>query len=365
MNSWKPVIVSVLIALGPLAHAVALAAEKAEPPPTVVVQRGLLRIAVRSMGIVTPIAEVPISARISGEITSLPVELGQVVKKGQKLLEVEAGAQKLAVERAKADLLEAQTQLGMAQMRLAAAERAYRQPPSEGRSAQSTYTLELLRQEVVLREVASSRTAVALESARADLAKTRLVSPMDGVVSELSARRGEFISPSSVESGMHLMTVSDLSKIAVITEIEEGQVRDIQPNLAANVGILAFPERRFQGRIASISPRGQNRGGKTVFPIRIDLEGDPGDAARVGLTANIEIVAIEKPDALLLEIRAIRWVGSGPQVVVLEKGQLREQKVRLGRSDGARVEILEGLREGDQVVLPEVAPPPTAPPPKK
>jgi RND family efflux transporter MFP subunit len=253
----------------------------------------------------------------------------------------------------------------MAQMRLVTAERAYRQPPSEGRSAQSTYTLELLRQEVVLREVASSQTAVALESARADLAKTRLASPIDGVISELSARRGEFISPSSVESGMHLMTVSDLSKIAVITEIEEGQVRDIQPNLAANVVILAFPERRFQGRIASISPRGQNRGGKTVFPIRIDLEGDPGDAARVGLTANIEIVAIEKPDALLLEIRAIRWVGSGPQVVVLEKGQPREQKVRFGRSDGARVEILEGLREGDQVVLPEVAPPPTAPPPKK
>jgi len=359
MRVWKQVITRTFIVFALLEVSIP-AAEKTEPPPTIVAQRGLLRIVVRAMGTVLPVAEVPISARAAGEITSLPVELGQVVKKGQKLLEVESSAQRRAVERARTESLEAEAQLRMARVRLAIAEREYKRSPS----GQTTYTLELQREEVALREAATSRTKVALEKASGDLAKTSLISPIDGVITELLVKRREIIAPASVKSGMHMMTISDLSKIAVMAEIEESQMHDIQPNLAANVVLHAFPERRFPGRIVSISPRGQNRGGKIVFPIRIDLEGDPGDAGRIGLTASVEITAIEKPDALLLETRAIRWVGTEPHVVVLEKGQPKDQTVRLGRSDGTRVEVLEGLREGDQVVLPAPSPPPPAAPPK-
>jgi len=422
MKPRKQTLAWALVALG-LQPAVAGAAEKAEPPPTVVAQRGLLRIVVHTVGIVVPVAEVPISARAAGEILSIPVELGQAVKKGQNLLEIESGAQTRAVEHARVELLEAQAQLRIAQIRLALALREHKPPPGGARKAieaaeaaltearaelervvqrqknnqatekdvreaerkrdealnrrdllreqmsqatATSYALELQRQEVLLREAATSRTKVALENARAELSKTSLIAPLDGVITECLVKRGQVIAPASVEAGMHVMTVSDFSKIAVLAEIEENQSRDVQPNLAANVVLPAFAERRFQGRIVSISPRGQSRSGKTVFPIRIELEGDPGDAARIGLTANVEIVAIEKPDALLLETRAVRWSGNEPYVVVLEKGQPKERKIRIGRSDGARVEVTEGLHEGDQIVLPEAPPPPSAPtPPKK
>jgi len=364
MRYEKHLLATILVIVGSVQWAAAAAAEKPEPPPIVPVQRGLLRIAVRSVGIVVPASDVPIVARAAGEITSLPVELGQVVKKGQRLLEVEPGDAKLALDQARAEWLEAQAQRRMAQLRLAMAERDLERAETIGRAVATTYTVELQRQELAAREAATSRTVAALETARANLAKTRLLSPMDGVITECLVRRGEVIAPGAVEAGTRLMTVSDLSRLSLITEIDESQIHDVQPNLAATVMLPAFPERRFQGRVVSISPRGQNRNGRTVFPLRIDLEGDPGDAGRVGLTANVEIVAIEKPDALLLENRAIRLAGA-PTVVVLEKGQMREQKVRLGRSDGVRVEILEGLREGDQVVLPPAPPPPTPTPAKR
>ncbi|KPL09101.1 hypothetical protein AMJ85_07205 [candidate division BRC1 bacterium SM23_51] len=384
-------------------------AGKPEPPPTVVVQRGLLRVIVRVAGVVVPGAEVPIQARATGEIVSLPVDLGQTVKKGQRLLEVDPTAQTRALERGQADALEAQARLRMAQIRLAIAEREFKRMFADARAAMNeagetlneartefervkqrrkdnqateeqwrtaqrnaddarsrydsaqarmeevgatTYTLELQRQEIALREAETTRTKVALASARTELAKTHLVSPIDGIITECTVVRGQVIAPAALEAGMPVLTVSDLSKIAVVAEIDESQVRDIQPNLAATVVLPAFPDRRFQGRIVSIGLRGQRRGDKITFPIRIGIEGDPGNAARLGLTAIAEIVAVEKPDALLLENTAVRHVGNETSVIVLEQGEPVEKKVRLGRSDGIRSEVLEGLREGDRVVLP-------------
>jgi macrolide-specific efflux system membrane fusion protein len=340
----------------------AIAAEKAEPPPTVTVRRGLLRVVVRAAGSVIPSTEVPVPARAAGEIVSLPIEIGQAVKKGQRLLEVESDASSRAVERADIALQEARANQRITQLRLADARRAFDRREAD---APTSLTVEILRLEAALREAATSQALIGLEQARAELAKTRLLSPIDGVITEIAVRRGQYIAPGQVESGTPIITVSDLSKIAVAAEIEESQVRDVQPNLAATVVLPAFPERHFQGRITSIPPRAMTRGGKVGFPIRIELEGDPGDAARPGLTALFEIVAIEKSDALLLETRAIRWVGAEPGVVVFDQGQLKEVKVKLGRSDGVRCEVLEGLREGAQVVLPPpVAPLPTPAPPR-
>jgi len=393
-----------------------IAAPKVEPPPTVTVQRGLLRIVVRTAGTVAPFSEIPIPARAAGEITSAPVEIGQNVKKGQRLLVLDPGPYHRAVERAQADLMEAEANLRIAELRAETPERDPKQSVSVAKAALdaaeaaltearaefervnqlrkkdqatdqellaaqkkrddalarrdsartrkdqtpvTTGPLELQRQELALRQAAVSRAKVAVETARADLSKTSLLSPMDGMITERSVKQGGFIAPAVVDAGTPLFVVSDLSKIAVVAEIGEEQIRDIQPNLAATVYLPAV-DRHFQGRVVSVSPRAQSRAGKSVFAIRVDLEGDPGDAARVGLTAAVEIVAIEKSDALLLDNKTVRWAPTGPFAVVLDQGQQREQSLRLGRTDGLRIEILEGLRPGELVVLP---PPPPAPVP--
>lgn len=386
-------------------------AAKPDPQPSVVVQRGLLRIVVHASGVVAAGLDVPIHARASGEIISLPVELGTSVKKGQLLLEIEPGEYARRLALAQADDLESSAQLRLARTRLAKGRRDFERATTEAQSgldaarevlraaqtefqrvdrrhkdkqaseqqwreaqaavdaartaetkalrqweevAATSLTVELQRQEVTLREAVATRTKATLDAARADLSKTRLVSPIDGVVTELSVVRGGVIAPAAVEISLPTMTVSDLSNIAVTAEIDEERIRDIQPNLAASISLPAYPERAFLGRIVSIAPRGHKRGDKTVFPIRIVIDGDPGDAARPGLTANITIVAIEKPDALLLDNRAIQTAGSQSRVSLLEQGKPpQERTVKLGRSDGTRTEILEGLKEGDRVALPQ------------
>jgi len=394
------------------------AAAKPAPPPTVTVERGLLRVIIRATGVVEARSEMPIQARAAGEITSLTVKIGQPVKKGQLLLAIDPSEYERRLKSAQADLSEAKARLQIALARLDSIQAEFEKKFAEAKSAldkakenldqaeaafkrierlqkdkragakelrdardnlanarkryeaargqmdslaETSKTLELQRLEVAARRAAVQRAETAVENARAQIAKTRLVSPIDGTVTEITVRKGQVVAPATVEVGIALLTISDLSKIAVSAEIGESDIRDIQPNLAAMVSIPAFPERKFQGRIVSISPTGKKRGSKVVFPIRIELEGEPGDAARPGLSANVQIVAIEKPNVLLLDNRAIRWVGREPRALVLVQDKTVERTLKLGRSDGTRTEVLGGLREGEKVVLPQ---PPAPPKPK-
>ncbi|MCX8035700.1 MAG: efflux RND transporter periplasmic adaptor subunit [Candidatus Sumerlaeia bacterium] len=348
----------------------AAAPEKGDQQQTTVVQTGLLRIVIPVSGIVVPSAEIPVQARMAGEIISAPVDIGQSVKKGQRLVELDPAPTSRALALALAELRECEALLQTARLQLAECEQEQQRAAGErGRKSIpsfSTYTLELRRCEVAAREAALAKAQLAVEAARADFNRLVIVAPTSGVITECTIRRSQVISAGMVESGQPILTLSDLSKIAVLVEVDEAYLPEIQPNLAATVTFPAFPEKRFQGRVASILPKGVNRAGKTCFMVRINVDGNPGEAARPGLTALAHIVAIEKSNALLLDVKAIRWVNAEPRVVVLEQNQPKERTIRIGRSDGARCEVLEGLRQGDVVVLPPAPPPAPAPsvPPK-
>ncbi len=338
----------------------AAAPEKGDTPQTTMVQTGLLRIVIPVSGIVVPSAEIPVQARMAGEIISSPVDIGQSVKKGQRLVELDPAPTSRALALALAELRECEALLQTARLQLAQCEQEQQQAAGErGRknlSSLSTYTLELHRCEIAAREAALAKARLAAEAVRADFNRLVIVAPTSGVITECAIRRSQVISTGMVESGQPILTISDLSKIAVLAEVEEAYLPEIQPNLAATVTLPAFPEKRFQGRVASILPRGVNRAGKTYFMVRINVDDNPGEAARPGLTALAHIVAIEKSNALLLDNKAIRWVNAEPRVVVLEQNQPKERAIRIGRSDGARCEVLEGLRQGDVVVLPPAPP---------
>jgi HlyD family secretion protein len=349
-----------LIAGGLLNHSAPQAA-RTEAPQTVIVRRGLLRIAVRTPGLIVAGADVTVAARAPGEIVALPVRIGMAVKKGQLLLEVEAGESTRALNRALANQQEAQARHRIAELRLAADQEQYAEQterlrrgerPSGDTARITTYTLELDRQEIAVRAADRARAENGVAEARANLAGTRLLAPIDGVVTELMADLGETISRAAVEQGRPVMTISDLTHVAILAEIDQTQVSDLQPNLAAQIMIPAFPDRLFEGHISTISPCGQRRENTAVFPVRIEIKGEAGEAGRPGLTALAEIVAVEKPQVLLVDRRAVRRAGTEYVATVLQQGQAKEVKVKVGRSDGDRFEVLDGLREGDRVVLP-------------
>lgn len=341
----------VLAAITQVASPAWSGAAKAAEPSTVEVKRGLLRIVFRIPGAVDAGAEVTVQARSAGRIDTLEVKVGQSVKKDQDLLTIDPKPAQRVVDRARVDLLEALAREQKARVLLEQEKHHYEQDP-KSETRPSTYSIELLRQELALCEAITSRTQIAVEEAREILDGTRLRSPIDGVVTEILVGRNQIISEADCDRGTPLIRIADLSRIAVNTEIDQGQVRDVQLNLAASVALPAFPDRIFPGRIVSISPKGYPRDDKVLFPVRIDLEGDPGDAARPGLSAICEIVAIEKPNVLLLNNQAIRMTGLTASVVVLDQGLPRPQEIKIGRSDGVVTEILEGLNEGQKVLIP-------------
>ena len=339
---YGAVVVAALIAGAPFRQP-ELHAARAEPPAaSAVVQRGLFQIAIGTTGVVVPVEEVAVQPRTTGEIVALPVKIGQAVTRGQLLLEQDAGPASRTLNAALADELEAQARLRIARIRLDDLAR---------QSGLSTVTVELARAEAGLRDAELARARNAVADARDRLAQTRLLAPIDGIVTAIRVHRGEWIPRAAVDQGTPALLISDLSRIVIEADVPEAQIRDLQLNLAATVALPAFPDRSLQGRIVAIAPSGRPRGEKTLFPIRIELEGDAGDAGRPGLSAVARIIAVEKHDVLLLDRRAIRATGSDYSAVLIEQEQQKPVRVKVGRTDGERYEILEGLREGDRVAL--------------
>jgi RND family efflux transporter MFP subunit len=336
-------------------------AAREEPPQTVEVRRGLLKVVVRVEGHVGANREVGVQPSVPGQVVAVPIKIGQAVKRGQVLVELDRSPYERELRKAKAAYAESQAYLDLARLEYEEVRRAMGarevepwQSDEEGmHSAYSTRTLQMRQLLVERWEAATSQTLFAVGEAQARLAATRLESPLDGVVTEIDISPGERISDIRSRQGSPVVQVADLSKIVVETEIDQEMIRDIQLNLAASVTLPAFPERTFPGRIAMIAPKAVVQGNNVQFPVRIELEGEPGDAAKPGLSANCEIVAIEKPDVLLLDNRAIQRAGSEAAVIVLETEKMREQRVKLGRTDGRVTEVVDGLQEGDKVVLPD------------
>ena len=344
-----------------LAPAMAARAAREEPPPTVEVRRGLLKVVVRVQGQVDANREVGVQPSVPGQVVAVPIKIGQTVKRGQVLVELDRTPYERERRKAKAAHAESVSYLDLARLEYEEVRRAMGvreiepwQSDEEGlHSAYSTRTLQMRRLLVERWEAATSQTLYAVGEAEARLAATRLESPLDGVITEIEISPGERISEILSRQGAPVVRVADLSKIVVETEIDQKMIRDIQLNLAASVTLPAFPERVFPGRIATIAPKARVQGDSVLFPVRIELEGEPGDAAKPGLSASCEIVAIEKPDVLLLDNRAIQRAGSEAAVIVLEDEKMREQRVKLGRTDGRVTEVIDGLQEGDKVILPE------------
>lgn len=206
------------------------------------------------------------------------------------------------------------------------------------RKGPSEEELELLREKVALAEedVTAAREALDAVTVRA---------PWPGLVLGVPVTEGQLVGP-----GTPLVRLADVSRWRVEAEIDELDVGKVSPGQEARITFDAFPGREFEGRIRKIEPAPAEIRGSVIYKAIVDFT--PGDLpVRVGLSANVGIVAGRKEGVLLIPLEAVRDVAGGKAVRVLHEGKVEYRRVTLGLSDGRRVEVLEGLREGELIVL--------------
>ena len=355
------------------------------PVNTVVVQRGTITATVQATGTVQPRRQARLSLRTGGTVREIRVEVGDAVQAGDVLLrldttELERAVRQaeLALEARRAELQDArlgpdasQVEIARANLRratvqLQAAQAAYDEiadePDAEtspeavalenAKAAYEQAKAEFERvvegptpEEIARLENRVAAAQVALEEAEARLAQAQLVAPFAGTVLEIAVREGENVGP-----GQFLVLLADLNTLEIVAEIDEIDIGEVQPGQAVKIRLDAFPGEELSGTLVHIAPAASAERGAGTFLGRVQFT--PTELPlKPGMGASLEITTLEKQDVLLVPNRAVQTLGPRKIVKVWRNGGVEEVEVVTGLSNAEVTEIVEGLREGDVIVV--------------
>ncbi len=327
---------------------------------TAVAERRTFASTVAAIGTVKPQigAEVRVGSRISGRVRRLAANIGDVVKRGQVIAQLETEELEAVVTERQADLgvAEAAVASADATRKLTDAELA-RQQQLEANGSASRAEADLARERhgVAVAQQASARAAhararAALQQARVQRSFTTLHAPIGGVIASVATQEGE-----TIAAGLNaptFLTIVDLERLQVNTYVDEVDIGRVHVGQRTTFTVDAFPSRDFTGEVSAIYPTAtiQDNVVKYIAAVRF---GSAGGVLRPEMTANVRIALAERV-VLAVPVRAVRRVDGGSVVYVGAQGAARS--VRTGWRDGAWVEITEGLKQGEHVLLDPATP---------
>jgi HlyD family secretion protein len=363
--------------------------------------------AVTASGKIQPKKKVDVSADITGRITRIAVREGDLVQKGQFLLQIDPTIYEANLQRAQAAMSSAEAGSVQAKANRDQAQRALGRTKELQQTNPNLISPEQLEQAQTAFEIAEAnltasthmveQTRAALRQARDELAKTHLVAPMAGRVTRLAVEEGEVAVPGtfSRETGL-LLTVSDLSVIQVKVQVDETDVVRLHLADSVEITIDAFPDTSFVGRVSKISNSAILTAASSVagqndravdYEVEITLANPPTEV-RPDLSATARIITDTRKQALAIPIIALtvrentpvtteqqKPGGSGagaaaaapPRpaartgdgeakkkeaegVFVVSNGIATFRPVKVGVAGEEHFEVLEGVREGDTIV---------------
>ena len=333
---------------------------------------------VKATGEITPEKRVDISAKVVGEIIALPVVEGQEVKAGQLLLEIERDLYVSARDQARAALRQAEVSVRRQEVQLANAElnlRRTKELIDDGLVSQealdsSQLALDTAEVELEAQQQTVEQYRSALQRTQDDLARTTILSPMDGTIIQLNAEQGETVVPGSTNlPGSVIMTVADMSVLLAEVEVSEVDVINIALGQEAEATVDALGTEPQMGHVVEIATSGRRdpAQGTIRFAVKVALD-DPDPSLRPAMTAKVDILTATSEEAITVPVQAVvkrRLDANGEEVkgtkaksidevdvvYLIEDGKAAVREVVMGVSDVLYVEITDGLAAGDEVVI--------------
>ncbi len=363
---------------------------KIDPSKLAKVEKGDLAKSVVATGKIQPIVKTDIKSKASGIVTKWYVDAGQRVKAGTVLVQLDQDEIAAQVRQARA-LLEA----NQASARAAKADYERAKVDAEGpdvpllkraydrakgmekdgvvsasqlEDAQKNYELALNKQQVakanliVLNakiaqaDAQVSQAEASLKQLEEELSYTTITAPMDGLILSRNVEIGDAVSSILVlgSSATLVMTEGDTSEVYVLGKVDESDIGKVYLGQPARIKVESFKDKTFTGHVTKISPMGAEKDNVTTFEVRVSIN-NPGGELKAEMTANAEIILDEHKNTLMIPEGAIIYDKDKKSFVEVPDPQAKEGKrklaVKLGISNGAKAEVLDGLKEGQQVVL--------------
>lgn len=203
-------------------------------------------------------------------------------------------------------------------------------------------------------EQARESTALGRESldqAQKQLDEAIITAPIAGVVASLSAEEGDII-PSPTMSPQPVIYLIDPTGLELVVEIDEIDVPEVKLGQEVIIELDALPDTEFKGVVTIIYPLATEVGGVVLYDVKIELDVPEDSGIKVGMSASADIILANRSNVLLVPDRAITEDGEGRTMVkVMVNEQIEERLVEIGISDGFDTEIINGLREGEMVLI--------------
>jgi RND family efflux transporter MFP subunit len=213
-------------------------------------------------------------------------------------------------------------------------------------------------------ELGMEQARLALDSAKNDLVRAKneldkavIVAPFDGVIAAVNVKKGDKLSSMDYATKT-IVELIDPASMELNAEVDEIDIPNVKLGQRAIINVDALPKVQLQGEVTSISPLATEESGLILYKIKISLDVPKGSGLKLGMSATADIIIDERSSVLLVPSQAIGQNSLGnPVVKVMVNGQIEERAVVIGITDGYQTEILDGLDEGEVVVIEKKAPP--------
>jgi HlyD family secretion protein len=367
------------------------ASPEVDPSRLATVERGLMVKSVVATGKVEPITKIEIKSKANGIIKVLNADVDRTVKAGDILVELDKEQLAAALRGAEANLLAARASLEGAEAQLKKnvveaegpdeqfARRAYDRAQSlfeqkliaqsalddahslvdvadnRKRAAQSQLAVSRAKVTEARAQVAQAKAAA--DRAAEDVANATIRAPIRGTVLSRDVEIGSPVS-SILNLGANatlVMTLGQIEQVFVRGKVDEADIGRVRLGQPARIRVETFKDKTFNGQVTQISPMGVEKDNVTNFEVRVSID-NPGKELKANMTANAEIVLEEHADALIIPEAAVTYDAQKNAFVDLlapgAKNGRKKVQVKIGVGNGTKIQILDGLKQGDKVILP-------------
>lgn len=315
---------------------------------------------VLATGVLYALKTVEVGAQVSGQLKKLHVALGDKVKAGQLLAEIDPVLQQNTLKESTAQIDNLQAQKRSKQALLRQYELALQRqkqmavkdaaPKSDLESAQAQ--LDSTRAEIAALDAQIAKARIAVDTAKANLGYTRITAPMDGVVISIVTEEGQTVV--SAQAAPTILKLANLNTITVKAQISEADVTKVKPGQTAYFTTLGDSTTRHYGTLRAIEPGPYTTStSSAVYYNGLFEVPNPDGALRVSMTAQVSIVLNQAKQVLSIPSGALGEKGPDGryQVQVLRAALPELRRVRIGINNHTQAQVLEGLQQGEQVVI--------------
>ena len=343
------------------------------------VTRGNVEKTVVASGSVESVNEVDVGAQVSGKITKLYVKLGQEIKKGEMIADIDSTTQINTLNTKKAALVSYQAQLKAKKtaydVALSSYNRLSKLYTQKATSLDSLNTakstLDNAKAEIEAIEANIKQAEIEVNTAETNVGYTKITAPMDGTVISVPVSEGQTVNAN--QTTPTIVTIADLSKMKIKPEISEGDITKVKAGQKVSFTILSDSQTLYHSVIDSVDPANtttsdnsstssstssssSNSTTSAIYYYANVLIDNPDRTLRIGMTTENNIKIANAKDVLLVSSMAIQKRDGKSFVNVLnDKNQPEQREVETGVQNDFKTEIKSGLNEGEKVIVSQVA----------